>query len=148
LTNVTEEEKRGDDEDESGADEIDSEKEEPGPAAAPTKVAAGGNDDDDDDDEDDGGEDNTHDDTGQPDSLKQPLLILKKITGKCPSGLEVSKSVTIANGRLVQIPQVWDKAYPRTHVGKATILADQAIPEELQPSTIPNEGTVDTKTHA
>ena len=110
-------------------------------------MAAGGNDDDD-DDEDDGGEDNTHDDTGQPDSLKQPLSILKKITGKCPSGLEVSKSVTIANGRLVQIPQVWDKAYPRTHVGKATILADQAIPEELQPSTIPNEGTLDTKTHA
>ena len=147
MTNVTEEEKRGDDEEESHADEIDSETEEPGPAAAPTKVAAGGNDDE--DDEDDGGEDNMDDDTRQSDSLKQPLLILKKeITGKWPSGLEVSKSVTIANGRLVQIPQVWDKAYPRTHLGKAIILADQAIPEELQPSTIPNEGTLDTKTHA
>jgi transcription factor IIIB subunit 2 len=84
--------------------------------------------------------------TIKSESFQQPLSILKNTSGKWPSGMEISKSVTIANGQLTQIPKNWEKAYPRTHRGKAIILHDQAIAEELQPSTIPSEGILDTKT--
>ena len=76
---------------------------------------------------------------------EQPLSILKTSAGK-NTDLEVSKRVTIANNQLMEIPKQWEKAYPKSSKGKAIVLPDQSIPEERQPSTIPNEGLLDTKT--
>jgi transcription initiation factor TFIIIB Brf1 subunit/transcription initiation factor TFIIB len=77
---------------------------------------------------------------------EQPLSILKKGKGTKTTGLEVSKTITIANNELTEIPKQWEKAYPKSSWGKAIVLPNQAIPEERQPSTIPNEGKLDTKT--
>jgi transcription initiation factor TFIIIB Brf1 subunit/transcription initiation factor TFIIB len=77
---------------------------------------------------------------------EQPLSILKKGKGTKTTGLEVSKTVTIANNELLEIPKQWEKAYPKSSWGKAIVLPNQSIPEERQPSTIPNEGILDTKT--
>lgn len=101
--------------------------------------------------EDEGTSDNEEEEEEEEDNPKklapgdQPVSILKKSAGKKATGLELSKSVTIANGELMEIPKTWEKAYPRTGLGKAMVLPDQAIPEELEPSSIPNEGVLDTK---
>lgn len=60
--------------------------------------------------------------------------------------LEISKRVTIANETIMEIPKEWEKAYPKSRMGKAIILPNQAVPEERQPSTVPTEGLLDTKT--
>lgn len=86
------------------------------------------------------------DSTSKDGASEQPLSILKKNIGTKTTGLEVSKTVTIANDELLEIPKQWEKAYPKSSWGKAIVLPDQSTPEERQPSTIPNEGKLDTKT--
>lgn len=78
-------------------------------------------------------------------SIDEPMSILKTENFK-KTGFEVSKRVTIAKNELVEISKQWEKAYPKSSQGKAIILPDQAFPEERQPSTVPNEAKLDTKT--
>jgi len=145
LSQVTEEETKDDNDEESdnedAVDDVGTEMEVSKVAAvAKHKV-------DEDDDDGDMTEDDELGKSNDKQKQQQPPSILKKpSTAKWSGALEISKSVTIANGQFIQIPQIWEKAYPRTHLGKAIILADQAIPEELQPSVIPSEGILDTKT--
>ena len=74
-----------------------------------------------------------------------PVSILKTATssGDKTTSSEVSKSVTIANNQLVEIPSSWAKAYPKSKYGKALILPDQSTPEERLPSTVPDQGVLD-----
>lgn len=78
-------------------------------------------------------------------SKDQPLSILKS-SSKNATNIDVCKRVTIANGKLIEIPEEWEKAYPKSKLGKAMILPDHATPEEKQPSVVPCEGRLDTKT--
>lgn len=78
--------------------------------------------------------------------IETPRLasILKQESTKT-TGLEISKTVTIAKDTLMEIPKEWVKAYPKSRIGKALILPDQAVPEERQPPTVANEGKLDTR---
>jgi transcription factor IIIB subunit 2 len=92
--------------------------------------------------------DNGEKDNGDSEAQKEkPPSILKnygkELQTTDPKGLVLSKSVTIANNQLVEIPSQWEKAYPKSKFGKAIILPDQSTPEERQPSTIPTEGLLD-----
>eukprot|EP00934_Nitzschia_sp_Nitz4_P008237 Nitzschia sp. Nitz4//scaffold35_size145790//141461//143401//NITZ4_003062-RA/size145790-processed-gene-0.220-mRNA-1//1//CDS//3329549220//8227//frame0 len=80
------------------------------------------------------------------DHTNQALVVAPTPLSQKPASLELSKSVTIANDRLMEIPQNWMKAYPKGRHGKAIVLADQSTLEERQPPSIPSEGKLDTKT--
>lgn len=78
----------------------------------------------------------------------RPASILKQASSgkRIPVSNEVCNRVTIANDKLMQIPEQWEKAYPKSKLGKAMVLPDHSTPEERHPSLVPCEGLLDTKT--
>jgi len=56
-----------------------------------------------------------------------------------------SSCVVIANNQITTIPKKWERAYPRSRLGKAIILPEDSTAEEREPSAMPTEGVLDCK---